>query len=152
MLRSSAARICGLLRGSINPAAPVVCNSQRYSSKKHAVYDDEFDARYENYFNNKNIDGWEIRQGINDLCGHDLVPEPKIVIAALKACRRVNDFALAVRIIEAVKDKCGDRVKEIYPYILQEIGPTLTELGISTPEELGYDKPELALESVDHMH
>merc|ERR1711890_203846 len=28
--------------------------------------------------------------------------------------------------------------KEIYPYILQEIQPTLTELGISTPEEMGY--------------
>ena len=30
----------------------------------------------------------------------------------------------------------------------QEIGPTLKELGVSTPEELGYDKPELALASV----
>jgi len=39
--------------------------------------------------------------------------------------------------------KCGTKVKEIYPYILQEIQPTLTELGISTPEEMGYDKPEL---------
>ena len=31
---------------------------------------------------------------------------------------------------------------------VQEIRPTLDELGISTPEELGYDKPELALKSV----
>lgn len=33
-------------------------------------------------------------------------------------------------------------------FLPQEIGPTLKELGISTPEELGYDKPELALASV----
>lgn len=88
---------------------------------------------------------------MNDLCGMDLVPEPKIIVAALKACRRVNDYALAVRFIEAVKDKCGNRVNEIYPYVIQEIRPTLTELGVNTPEELGYDKPELALESVYNM-
>lgn len=78
----------------------------------------------------------------------DLVPEPKIITAALKACRRVNDYALAVRFIEAVKEKCGPKASEIYPYIIQEIRPTLTELGIDTPEELGIDKPELSLPSV----
>ena len=58
-------------------------------------------------------------QAMNDLCGMDLVPEPKIIIAALKACRRNDDFALAVRFLEAVKEKCGNKQKEIYPYILQ---------------------------------
>lgn len=81
----------------------------------------------------------------------DLVPEPKIICAALRACRRLNDFALAVRFLESVKEKGGPYAKTIYPYILQEIRPVLDELGISTPEELGYDKPELAVESVDHM-
>lgn len=52
------------------------------------------------------------------------------------------------RFLEACKDKCGPRQKEIYPYIIQECTPILCELGIETPEELGYDKPELALESV----
>ena len=37
-------------------------------------------------------------------------------------------------------------------WILQEIKPTLDELGISTIEELGYDKPELALKSVFDIH
>ncbi|KAJ8979808.1 hypothetical protein NQ317_001298 [Molorchus minor] len=89
----------------------------------------------------KDIDGWEIRQGVTDLIGHDLVPEPKIIIVILNACRRVNDFALAVRILETMKDKCGSKENEIYPYIIQEIRPTLTQLGINTPEELGFDKP-----------
>lgn len=121
-------------------------------SSHNTESDEQFDARFENYFNRKDIDGWEIRKGINDLWGHDLVPEPKILIAAFKACRRVNDFALAVRIIEAVKDKCGSKVNEIYPYIMQEIQPTLTELGINTPEELGFSEPELACESVYDIH
>lgn len=41
--------------------------------------------------------------GINTLVGYDLVPEPKIIDAALRACRRLNDFASAVRILEVVK-------------------------------------------------
>jgi len=65
--------------------------------------DQEFDTRYERYFNRPDIDGWELRKAVNDLQGYDLVPEPKIVIAAMKACRRVNDYALAVRFLEAVK-------------------------------------------------
>lgn len=113
--------------------------------------DDEFDNRYVAYFSRPDIDGWEIRKGINDLTGMDLVPEPKIVIAALRACRRVNDFSLCVRFLEAIKFKaCAN--KDIYPYIIQEIRPVLDELGISTPEELGYDKPELALANPFDMH
>ena len=56
---------------------------------------------------------------MNDLAGMDLVPEPKIIISALQACRRVSDFALAVRFLEVVKEKCGAKEKEIYPYVLQ---------------------------------
>jgi cytochrome c oxidase subunit 5a len=56
---------------------------------------------------------------MHDLLAEDLVPEPKIISAALQACRRVNDYALCVRILEAVRNKCGSRVNEIYPYIIQ---------------------------------
>lgn len=37
------------------------------------------------------------------------------------------------------QDKAGPH-KDIYPYVIQELRPTLNELGISTPEELGIDK------------
>lgn len=40
---------------------------------------------------------------MNTLIGYDLVPEPKILDAALRACRRLDDLASAVRILEAVK-------------------------------------------------
>lgn len=107
-----------------------------YSSKKKQETDEEFDARWEAYFNREDIDAWELRKGVNDLYGHDLVPEPKIVVAMLKAARRINDVAMAVRILEAVKEKAaGDQ--KIYSYIIDGVKPTLEELGISTPEELG---------------
>lgn len=38
-----------------------------------------------------------------------------------------------------IQDKAGPH-KEIYPYVIQELRPTLNELGIPTPEELGIDK------------
>lgn len=50
-----------------------------------------------------NLDGWELRKGMNDLQGYDNFPEPKIVIAALEACRRVNEPSLATRYLEALK-------------------------------------------------
>lgn len=110
--------------------------------------DEEFDQRYVNYFSKPDIDGWEVRKGINDLQGFDLIPEPKIVIEVLKACRRINDHSLAVRYLEAIQRKANYK-KEIVDYIMNEIRPTINELGISTPEEMGYDEPELALGDPD---
>jgi len=109
--------------------------------------DEEFDRRFEGYFNDKEIDGWMLRKRLTDLHRMDLIPEPKLIVAALKACRRVNDYSLAVRYLEALSFKCGNNHKEIWPYIMSEIKPTMDELGISTLEEMGYDKPELATES-----
>ena len=50
------------------------------------------------------------------------------------------------------QDKCGNRVGTIWPYIESQIQPALDELGILTPEQMGYDKPELALQNVEDMH
>ena len=36
----------------------------------------------------------------------------------------------------------GDQKKNIWPWYNQEINPTLQELGVLTPDEMGYDKPE----------
>ncbi|XP_076464977.1 cytochrome c oxidase subunit 5A, mitochondrial-like [Babylonia areolata] len=130
-------------------AAAAVSARGKHGAPKES--DDAFDRRYECFFARCDIDGWEVRKAMNDLQGEDLVPEPTIIIAAMKACRRVNDYALAVRYLEAVKDKCGGRVSEVWPYIKQEIKPTLDELGILTPEDMNYDKPELALQDVFDM-
>ncbi|XP_072881554.1 cytochrome c oxidase subunit 5A, mitochondrial-like [Hemitrygon akajei] len=121
---------------AVQPAA--VLASRWYSHGKQET-DEEFDARWVTYFNKPDIDDWELRKGMNTLIGYDLVPEPKILDAALRACRRLNDLASAIRILEAVKNKAGPH-KEIYPYVIQELRPTLTELGIPTPEEIGIDK------------
>jgi cytochrome c oxidase subunit 5a len=105
----------------------------------------DFESKYIAYFNRPEIDGWQIRKGMGDLAAMDLVPEPQIVAAALRACRRINDFSLTSRILEVVRIKCGDRESEIWPYMLQALTPTLSELGIPTPALLGCVQPDLAL-------
>lgn len=154
MFRSVSGQLCNLVRVQIGAKANRISaiGALRHShGTEPDIYSDQFDAQYEQYFNQADIDGWQVRKGMNDLLGMDLVPDPKIIVAALKACRRVNDYALAVRWLEGCKDKCGNKKAEIYPWLLQEIRPTLTELGVSTPEEMGYGQPELALKSVDEM-
>ncbi|XP_013187029.1 cytochrome c oxidase subunit 5A, mitochondrial-like [Amyelois transitella] len=152
MLLSASSRLVHVFKQTFIPSVRVSSViPKRMAHGGPVESDEEFDCRYEAFFNKPDIDGWEVRKGMNDLHGMDLVPDPRIIKAALHACRRVNDYALAVRFIEACKCKCGSKVNEIYPYIIQEIKPTLTDLGIETPEELGYDKPELALLDVYEM-
>ena len=153
-------------------ALPVVnkVSVSKFSTKVQT--EEEFDRKYVDYFNRADIDGWEIRKGMADLVAMDLVPEPEIVAAALRACRRVNDFSLTTRlgsfccltsnlkycnvissrILEVVKIKCGDREAEIWPYMLQQLRPTLAELGIPDLAEMNYDKPELALPKPYEIH
>jgi cytochrome c oxidase subunit 5a len=151
--RLSAMRTASRTKQTVMSATSMRLTQQvRLMSADHAASDAEFDTRYEAYFNRADIDGWEIRKGMTELVGMDLVPDPIIVAAALRACRRVNDYALTTRILEIVKIKCADHEKEIWPYMLQELKPTFDELGILTPEEMGYNQPELALPSPYDLH
>ena len=118
------------------PLLLVVHQPKRFYSSSKEMSDEEFDDKWEGYFNREDIDSWELKKGVNDLYGHDLVPEPKIVSAMLKAARRLDDLPMAIRILEAVKQK-GNCDEKIYSYILSEIRPTLDDLGLKTPEELG---------------
>lgn len=147
MFRSAATQLTKVCRSTMASSMARTLNTTAVRSS-HAglpdIYDPDFDNRYVKYFSRADIDGWEIRKAMNDLLRMDLIPDPEIIKAALHACRRNNDYALTTRWLEGVKDKCGP-YKDIYTWVIDEIRPTLTELGVSTPEELGYGAPELAL-------
>ena len=128
----------------------VLVNNRLLHGKREET-DEEFDQRQIANFKRADIDGWEIRKYLTDLHGLDLVPEPAIIIEALHACRRVNDLALAIRMLEAIKDKCSIHVNTIWPYLVQEIKPTCDELGVPLPEDIGYDKPELWKEPLSYL-
>lgn len=102
--------------------------------------DESFERTWIEFFNSPQLDEFELRQGFNDLFAiYDAVPEPEVLSAALRAARRLNNFAIATRLIEGVKRKGGDDMN-IYNYIIENIRPTLEELGINTLEELNFDK------------
>ena len=51
-------------------------------------------------------------------------PASSSLAAALRACRRINDYAVAVRFLEQVRIKCQSSKKhaeEVYPWIIQEV-------------------------------
>jgi cytochrome c oxidase subunit 5a len=64
-----------------------------------------------------------------------LVPSEQVCEAALRACRRVNDYPTAVRVFEGLKQKCPNDSQ--YKQYMTVLEPLRVELGIETREELG---------------
>lgn len=62
------------------------------------------------------------------------MPSPSVLVAALKAARRVNDYPTAVRIFEGVKAKVEN--KQQYQEYLEELKPLREELGVALKEDL----------------
>ncbi|KAL7823306.1 cytochrome c oxidase [Trichoderma gracile] len=79
-------------------------------------------------------DVFELQRNLNNAFAYDLVPSPSVVAAALKAARRVNDFATAVRIFEGIKAKVEN--KNQYQQYLDELKPLREELGVPLKEDL----------------
>jgi cytochrome c oxidase subunit 5a len=68
-----------------------------------------------------------------------LVPNTTVITEALKAARKVNDYATAVRILEGVKEKV-ENVGQYKAYI-EELSPVIKDLGTSIIRRSG-DLPE----------
>ncbi|KAF7880505.1 uncharacterized protein EAF02_007351 [Botrytis sinoallii] len=94
---------------------------------------EEFTARYEKEFEQVQ-DVFELQRNLNNAFAYDLVPSPSVVVAALKAARRVNDYPTAVRIFEGIKAKVENRGQ--YDQYLEELKPLREELGVSLKEDL----------------
>ncbi|KAG0212052.1 Cytochrome c oxidase subunit 6 [Mortierella sp. GBA30] len=80
-------------------------------------------------------DVFELQRGLNNAFSYDLVPAPSVIAAALKASRRVNDYATAVRVFEGLKVKTDSDA--LYKQYLDELASLKAELGVDTKEELG---------------
>ena len=78
----------GLLHPPLASSPAAALQSIRCHSPGPHETDEEFDARWVIHFNKPDIAAWELRKGMNTLVGYDLVPEPQITDAALRACRR----------------------------------------------------------------
>ncbi|CAC9894383.1 unnamed protein product, partial [Aureobasidium pullulans] len=88
---------------------------------------EEFTARYEKEFEAVQ-DVFELQRNLNNAFAYDLVPAPSVIVAALKAARRVNDFPTAVRA------KVENQAQ--YDEYLTELESLRKELGIELREAM----------------
>ncbi|KXN70995.1 cytochrome c oxidase polypeptide VI mitochondrial precursor [Conidiobolus coronatus NRRL 28638] len=116
------------------PTFKPIVSAQRWYSD-HSETFEEFNARYQKFFEEVD-DVFELQRGLNNCFAYDLVPSPAVIESAIKASRRVNDFATAVRIFEGIKDKVENEGQ--YLSYLNELKHIKEEYGINTKEELGY--------------
>ncbi|KAJ3287205.1 Cytochrome c oxidase subunit 6 [Borealophlyctis nickersoniae] len=80
-------------------------------------------------------DDFELERGLNHIFATDWVPNLEVIVEALKAARRLNSFATAVRTVEALENKCGND-KHFQQY-KKELQPLLDELGVPHVKEFG---------------
>jgi len=106
----------------------------RKSDDPHAEESfEEFSARYEKEFDAVS-DVFELQRNLNNAFAYDLVPSPGVIVAALKAARRVNDYPSAVRVFEGIKAKVENKGQ--YEEYLTELEPLREELGIVLKETM----------------
>ncbi|KAI0706165.1 cytochrome c oxidase subunit VA-domain-containing protein [Cytidiella melzeri] len=127
MLRSRVLPTLARARPAVVRASPTFA---RFSSSEHGQETFEsFTERYVNFFQSAQ-DLFEVQRGLNNCFAHDLVPAPSVIEAALRASRRVNDYATAVRVFEGVKEKVEN--KQQYQAYLEELKGVREELGMNT--------------------
>ncbi|TDZ17781.1 Cytochrome c oxidase subunit 6 [Colletotrichum sidae] len=114
-------------------AANNFTTSARLRSEHQEETFEEFSARFEKEFDSVQ-DVFELQRNLNNAFAYDLVPSPSVVAAALKAARRVNDFATAVRIFEGVKAKVENKGQ--YEQYLAELKSLREELGVPLKEDI----------------
>jgi len=112
-------------RPAIRRVAPAFARPS--SSAPHQETFESFTERYVQFFQQAQ-DLFEVQRGLNNCFSHDLVPAPSVIEAALRAARRVDDYATAVRVLEGVREKVEN--KQQYQAYLDELKGVKEELGM----------------------
>ena len=100
------------------------------NKKDYQAFVDQWHSHFKNV-----DDDFELERGLNHIFAADWVPSVEVVEEAIKASRRLNTFATAVRILEALEEKVYK--KEQYQVYLRELQPLLDEYGIVDKNGLG---------------
>lgn len=98
---------------------------------------EEFTTRFNKEFDEA-YDLFEVQRVLNNCFSYDLVPAPSVIETALRATRRVNDVATAIRVFEALKYKVEN--EDQYKAYLDELKEVRMELGVPLKEELFNEK------------
>ncbi|KAJ3305736.1 Cytochrome c oxidase subunit 6 [Kappamyces sp. JEL0829] len=115
---------------------PAMVQARAYSDLNPANKKD-YDSFVDQWLNHfKTVeDDFELERGLTHVFAADWVPAVEVLEEAIKASRRLNSFATAVRILEGLEEKVYK--KEQYQVYLRELQPLLTEYGIVDKAALG---------------
>ncbi len=113
----------------------------RHYSELNPANKKDYDTFVEQWLNHfKTVeDDFELERGLNHIFAADWVPAVEVLEEAIKASRRLNTFATAVRILEALEDKVYK--KDQFQTYLRELQPLLNEYGIVEKNALGEFAP-----------
>merc|ERR1711935_409830 len=91
------------------------------------------------YFDHPECDEIYFNDGLWAAAHDNWVAPPEVWQSALYACRRNNRYDHAIRTLEVLKMTCLNN-RAAYHWVMQELQPTIADLGMKTPEDLGiYD-------------
>ena len=98
----------------------------------------EFERHWVHFFKHRAYDSFEVQRGLNNCFSYDMVPTVPVLEEALRACRRVDSLATALRLFGAMRDKLNK--ESDYNDYKGALQPFMDELGIVAPEDFGrYD-------------
>jgi len=122
-------------RLTINATRQISVTLPRASAAPAPISREELMSQWTEYFDSDLCDYWYFRFGANQIFADDFVADPKVYQSMLYCCRRLNNFPAAMRTMELMRWKCGDR-EEVYDWLMQELAPTLDDLGLPTVEDM----------------
>ncbi|KAJ3114929.1 Cytochrome c oxidase subunit 6 [Physocladia obscura] len=110
---------------------------RKYSHELNPANTKDYDAYVAEWTSHfKNVeDDFELERGLNHVFAQDWAPQVELVGEALQAARRLDTFATAVRILEALEQKVHK--KEQYQQYLTVLKPVIDDLGIVDVHALG---------------
>ncbi|KAF9196458.1 Cytochrome c oxidase subunit 6 [Haplosporangium sp. Z 11] len=79
---------------------------RNYSSDHGEESFEHFTECFVKFFDNVD-DVFELQRGLNNAFGYGFVLSPSVISAAVKAARRVHDYATVIRVFEGLKVKTG---------------------------------------------
>lgn len=118
---------------TLRPIPTAMLQQTRFSSAHAEETFEQFSDRYAAFFGGVQ-DVFELQRGLNNCFAYDLVPAPKVIEAALRAARRVNDLSTAVRIFEGIHEKVENESQ--YTEYLQDLKAVKDELGKTFSDHL----------------
>eukprot|EP00122_Pirum_gemmata_P012646 Pgem_evm1s11763 len=130
-LNLARSRLFGAGLKTMRPTASATILNVRHKNT-FPDYNDEWDQKWVDYFNNEKIRRAGVLRGLSDVFAHDVIPDKRIIEAAFRCCRRLNFFPPTVRVMEGIKDKTESEAD--YQTIINDLRPIIDELGLVTPE------------------